>query len=79
MKIRVNSSPITAKVISSGSESRVVSVGIQGPSGLSQITSATDVDATNLQDGSVLVYKTQTNKWTSTTTLEAQNMEGGEF
>jgi hypothetical protein len=30
-------------------------------------------------DGSVLVYKTTTNKWTSTTTLDAQNMEGGEF
>ena len=25
------------------------------------------------------IYKTTTNKWTSTTTLDAQNMEGGEF
>jgi hypothetical protein len=30
-------------------------------------------------NGSVLVYKTATGKWTSTTTLDAQNMEGGEF
>jgi hypothetical protein len=30
-------------------------------------------------NGSILVYKTTTNKWTSTTTLDAQNMEGGEF
>ena len=30
-------------------------------------------------NGSVLVYRTTTNKWTSTTTLDAQNMEGGEF
>ena len=38
-----------------------------------------DVDTTTLFNGSVLVYKTITNKWTSTTTLDAQNMEGGEF
>jgi len=38
-----------------------------------------NVDTTTLIDGSVLVYKTITNKWTSTTTLDAQNMEGGEF
>ena len=38
-----------------------------------------NVDTTTLTNGSVLVYKTITNKWTSTTTLDAQNMEGGEF
>ena len=38
-----------------------------------------DVDTTNLDNGAVLVYKTNNNKWTSTTTLDAQNMEGGEF
>lgn len=40
-----------------------------------------DVDmATNGKaNGSVLVYRTTTNKWTSTTNLDAQNMEGGFF
>lgn len=38
-----------------------------------------DVDTSILNNGSVLVYKTNTNKWTSTTTLDLQNMEGGEF
>ena len=40
-----------------------------------------DVDTTTNGkiNGSILVYKTTTNKWTSTTTLDAQNMEGGEF
>lgn len=40
-----------------------------------------DVDTTTegKLNGSVLVYKTTTNKWTSTRTLDAQNMEGGEF
>jgi hypothetical protein len=38
-----------------------------------------DVITNGKVNGSVLVYKTTTNKWTSTTTLDAQNMEGGEF
>ena len=40
-----------------------------------------DVDVTThgKANGSVLVYRTTTNKWTATTTLDAQNMEGGEF
>ena len=48
---------------------------------LESIGSIANVDVTtNGQvNGSVLVYKTTTNKWTSTTTLDAQNMEGGEF
>lgn len=69
MKVKVNNQ----------STSSVVSVGVQGPSGPSQITTATDVDTSDLKNGSLLVYKTSTNKWTSTTTLDAQNMDGGEF
>jgi hypothetical protein len=38
-----------------------------------------DVDTTSLDNGSVLVYKTNNNKWTSTRTLDLQNLEGGEF
>ena len=38
-----------------------------------------DVITNGKVNGSVLVYRTTTNKWTSTTTLDAQNMEGGEF
>jgi hypothetical protein len=30
-------------------------------------------------NGSLLVYRTTTNKWTSTTQLDAQNLEGGFF
>lgn len=37
-----------------------------------------DVDTTALSAGSVLVYKNN-NKWTSTTILEQQTLEGGEF
>lgn len=38
-----------------------------------------DMNSNGKQEGSVLVYRTTTNKWTASTTLDAQNMEGGEF
>jgi hypothetical protein len=81
MKIKVSSSTASpTAVITPQSTSHVVSVGIQGPAGpQSAVSSLADTDTTNLQNGSVLVYKTATSKWTSTTTLDLQNMEGGEF
>jgi hypothetical protein len=38
-----------------------------------------NVDTTTLVNGSVLVYKSSTQKWVSTTTLEEQNLEGGHY
>ena len=38
-----------------------------------------DTSTNGKNNGSILVYRTTTNKWTATTTLDAQNMEGGEF
>jgi hypothetical protein len=46
---------------------------------LSSMSSIGNVDTTTLNNGALLVYKTNTNKWTSTTSLDSQNMEGGEF
>lgn len=61
-------------------EISVPAVGIQGLSASDlNITNFNDVDASNLENGSVLVYKTNTNKWTSTRLLDQQFMEGGEF
>jgi hypothetical protein len=58
----------------------VSTVGIQGPSGASTtVETISNVDAINPTNGSLLIYKTTTNKWTASTTLDAQNMEGGEF
>ena len=58
----------------------VPAVGIQGLSASDMsVAHMSDVDATNLENGSVLVYKTNTNKWTSTRLLDQQFMEGGEF
>lgn len=58
-----------------------VSTGLYNPVYVNSISDIGDVDTVTegKVNGSVLVYKSATNKWTSTTTLDAQNMEGGEF
>lgn len=38
-----------------------------------------DVDTSTLSNGSTLVYKTANSKWTATTLLDLQVMEGGEY
>lgn len=38
-----------------------------------------DTDLSETSDGSVLVYKTNTSKWTATHMLEDQTMNGGFF
>jgi hypothetical protein len=52
---------------------------VANPATVESISNIGDVDTSVRVNGSILVYKTTTNKWTSTTTLDAQNMEGGEF
>lgn len=52
---------------------------VANPSTVESVSNIGDVDTSTRVNGSILVYKTTTNKWTSTTTLDAQNMEGGEF
>lgn len=52
---------------------------LYNPITVPSISDIGNVDTSQLTDGAVLVYKQNTNKWTSTTTLDLQNMEGGEF
>lgn len=67
-------------ISASVSEDRVTTTSnLSNPLSLESITLIGDVDATNKTNGSILVYNQSTNRWTSTTTLNAQNMEGGEF
>lgn len=73
----------SSAVVKSQSDVRVPSVGIQGVAGPTAEALTLDqlynVDAAAKTGGSLLVYKQNTQKWTATTTLDAQNMEGGEF
>lgn len=76
----LNNPNIVVSVDTSGNNPTVQSVGIQGQSGAESPLSANiEVDATGKTEGSVLVYKTATSKWTATTTLNAQNLEGGNY
>lgn len=54
--------------------------GPQGPPGSQQpISTAPDVNITNLQDGSLLIYSTQEQKWVATTQLNNQSLESGQY
>jgi len=58
----------------------VYAVGIQGLSATQiGIAGIADVDALGASDGSVLVYKAATNKWTATTVLDSQDVTGGQY
>lgn len=52
---------------------------VSNPAVVESMSAIADVDATNKTEGSILIYKTTTNRWTASTVLDAQNMEGGEF
>jgi hypothetical protein len=68
--------------ISTDEQITVSQIGIQGPSAADYpISDNQEVDTTTngKLNGSLLVYKTATQKWTATTTLDAQNMEGGHY
>ena len=82
MKVIINNQNSKTVSVNTQGTSEVVAVSVQGPqgpSGTTYISQANDVDTSNLANGSLLVYKTATQKWVSTTTLEAQNMDAGEF
>jgi len=58
---------------------KVILTGIMGPPGKSTITAMEDVDVSQLNSGSLLVYNTQTQKWTSTTLLNQQVVDSGQY
>jgi hypothetical protein len=68
-------------VISDQQQLTISSTDTSNPTVVESLDSIADIDTTTngKLNGSLLVYRTTTNRWTSTTTLDAQNMEGGEF
>lgn len=48
-------------------------------SGAFSVNNLIDVDISNLENGSVLVYKLSSQKWAATTDLENQNINGGAY
>jgi hypothetical protein len=80
---QIGSDTFITTSITSQNNVYVSAVGIQGSSAVlgpdSTVASIGDVDSSTLVNGSLLIYKTGTSKWTASTLLDAQNMEGGEF
>ena len=73
-------SDILATVESGNNNIAVSVVGIQGLSGqATTVATISDIDAINPNNGSVLVFKQTTNKWTATTVLDAQDVTGGQY
>jgi hypothetical protein len=75
----VNPDEALTVAVSEGTYVLNTSTNLANPAVVESVSNIADVDTTTKINGSVLVYRTTTNKWTSTTTLDAQNMEGGEF
>jgi hypothetical protein len=66
-------------VIVEQKQPQVIVAGMIGPQGVTTLEGLSNVDITNLTNGGLLVYQTQVQKWVATTTLDAQNMEGGYY
>jgi len=75
-----NTSSETNTVVQTTETPTIVVGGIMGPPGpASNINSSNDVDITNLQDGSALIWSTASNRWQATTLLEKQVINAGFF
>jgi hypothetical protein len=57
------------------------STNLNNPAVVESISNIADIDLTTngKVNGSVLVYKASTNKWTATTVLDSQDVTGGQY
>lgn len=70
-------------------ETQVITAGSQGPRGPKgekgdtgpsmSISNAPDVDSTDLQEGSLLIFSSQQQKWVANTQLTNQSLESGHY
>ena len=67
--------------VSEGTYTLNTSTSLNNPAVVESLTDAADVDViTNGKvNGSILVYRTTTSKWTATTVLDAQDVTGGQY
>ena len=67
--------------VSEGTYTLNTSTNLNNPAVVESLTDAADVDViTNGKvNGSILVYRTTTSKWTATTVLDAQDVTGGQY
>lgn len=70
---------VGSTVVAEVDNSFVVVTGLIGPPGTATISGATDLDITELANGAVLVYQSDTQKWKATKRLDNQILEAGQF
>ena len=75
----VNPDEALTVAVSEGTYVLNTSTNLANPAVVESVSNIADVDTTTKINGSVLVYKTTTNKWTSTTILDAQDVTGGQY
>ena len=66
-------------VVVQTTQPQTIVTGIVGPRGASNFAELSDIDLTQISGGALLVYNTQTQKWTATTLLDQQIVESGQF
>lgn len=70
----------TNTVVQTSETPTIVVGGIMGPPGTSSsISNSSDVNITNLKDGSILVYDGDSAKWQATDKIEKQVINAGFF
>ena len=57
----------------------VIVTGMMPPAAANSISNSVDIDTTNLESGSTLVYNASTQQWTATKLLDQQIIESGQF
>lgn len=67
------------RAVTDDKPARIITSGMMPPPVANSLTNSLDVDVSQLQDGGVLIYNTQTNKWTATNLLDKQVFEAGQF
>jgi len=70
---------IVNQVVTEEKGTTLIVTGIMGPPLVNSISGSGDIDVSNLQSGSMLVYNTITNKWVATKLLDQQTIEAGQF
>lgn len=78
----INPGNTTLTTTSTSPNTQITTIGIQGTSGaITPLSENNEVDIVTegLNNGSVLVYKTNTSKWTATKTLNLQTVDSGEY
>ena len=76
-------------ILTSTKETQVITEGSQGPRGPkgdrgetglpANLSDSPDVNVSNLQDGSLLIFSSQQQKWVANTQLANQSLESGQY